>query len=137
MPEPTVPTDKLNFKRREDEFDSLYANNVQFEASVWDLKMVFGELDQSSGSTIVEQHTAVTVSWPEAKIMVYYFLVNLIGYQTRNGPIGIPAAVLPPRPDSSDTALDADGKKLYDYLAWVHDQLFSDHPYVPPGTEGL
>ena len=133
MPE---ETDKIDFKRREEEFESLYANNVQFEASVWDLKMIFGQLDQSTGSTVVEQHTAVTMAWPEAKIMAYFLLVNMTGYQSRNGPIQLPIAVIPTRPDPSDPSLNADGKKLAEYLAWVHDQFFSDHPYIPPGLTG-
>ena len=32
---------------RDPDFTSLYANNIRIERSVWDLKLIFGELDQS------------------------------------------------------------------------------------------
>ena len=123
------PIDKVVFTRDED-FTSLYANNVQYEASVWDLKIVFGELDQSKGPSVVEQHTAVTLSWPEAKIAAYFMLLNVLGHQARNGFIQLPSSVIPPRPDPE--TVEANDKDLVRYFAWVHDQFFSDHPYTPP-----
>ena len=127
------PTEKIDFRRNE-EFESLYANNVQFEASVWDLKMIFGQLDQAKGPSVVDQHTAVAVSWPEAMIAAYFMIVNIVSYQSRNGPIQIPRVVIPPRPDPSDPSLDEAGKKLIEYLAWVHDQFFGPSPFVPPSA---
>jgi hypothetical protein len=43
--------------RRDPDFATLYANNIRFEASVWDLKLLFGLLDLSKPTNIVEQHT--------------------------------------------------------------------------------
>ncbi|HEY1219527.1 MAG TPA: hypothetical protein VGF03_11360 [Bryobacteraceae bacterium] len=127
------PVDKLDFRRNE-EFASLYANNVQFESSVWDLKIMFGQLDQAKGPNVIEQHTAMTVSWPEAKIAAYFLLVNIIGYQSANGPIQIPSVVVPPRPDPNNASLDEAGKKVIEYVAWIHDQFFGPNPFVPPSA---
>jgi hypothetical protein len=127
---------KLEFKHDED-FTSLYANNISFESSVWDLKMLFGQLDQSqgAGNPVVEQHTAMTVPWPQIKLMAYYLVVNLALHQNQSGNIRVPAGVLPPRPDPSDPALDENGKNLCAYLVWVHNQFFGSDPYIPPGVD--
>ena len=126
-------TDSAVFTRNE-EFVSLYANNVQYEASVWDLKMVFGQLDQSKGPSAVEQHTAITLSWPEAKIAAYFMLLNVLGHQVRNGFIQLPNSVIPPRPDPENPTVEAHDKNLVRYFAWIHDQFFSGEPYMPPSV---
>jgi hypothetical protein len=123
------------FKRDED-FTTLYANNTQFESSVWDLKIIFGQLDQMKKPAVIQQHTAMTLSWPSAKIAAYYLLVNVILYQQVSGPVQLRADIIPKRPDPSDPSLDEAGKKMIEYLAWVHDQFFSDHPYIPPSLTG-
>jgi hypothetical protein len=87
---------KLTFTRVED-FVAAYANNIQLQPSVWDLKLVFGELDQSSGrADVVEQHTSVTLSWPEAKLLHYYLALALLGHELEDGKIYLPKRVLPP-----------------------------------------
>jgi hypothetical protein len=133
---PTLPGDNtIKFGRAED-FESLYANHTQYESSVWDLKFVFGQLDQGKGPQFIEQHTAMSVSWPQAKLMAYFTLVNLIIHQANNGTIQVPVAVRPPRPDASDpTIQDEAGKNVLRYLGWVHDQFFGSDPYIPPGVD--
>jgi len=126
--------DRIKLERSED-FESLYANNVQFENSVWDLKLIFGQLDQ--GKSCVEQHTAIAMSWIHAKIAAYYFLVNLIFHQAYEGPINVPARVVPPRPDPSAPEVEVAVKPTIEYLAWVHDQFFGPSPYVPPSVAAL
>lgn len=127
-------TEKPLETKRAEEFISLYANNAQFEASVWDLKILFGQLDQAL--SVVDQHTAITMAWPHAKVAAYYMVVNLIIHQARNGHVDLPPSVVPPRPDPLDPALDEPFRKTAKYLAWVHDQFFSDTPFVPPDLEG-
>lgn len=97
MPSEQTPASQSEFERDED-FLSVYANNVLFEPSVWDLKMIFGQLDQSEGRAVVEQHTAVTIPWAQAKVLSYYLQVNLTAYEIENGRIAIPTGVLPPEP---------------------------------------
>ena len=58
---------------RAQEFLARYANNVNYETSVFDLKIVFGELVQPLGKkAFIEQHTSVTLSWLEAKIAALF-----------------------------------------------------------------
>lgn len=88
----------------EEDFASLYANNVAYEASVWDLKLIFGQLDQNvaerqQGQTTVDYHTAITLPWSTVKTMVYFLRVNLAGHEAEAGPVKLPERVVPPRPN--------------------------------------
>jgi hypothetical protein len=128
---PQTPS-PLDFKR-DDDFVSLYANNVRFEPNVWDLKMVFGELDQSTGTTIVDQHTAISVSWRQAKLLAYYVGVNLIIHEADNGPVYLPPSVIPA---PFDPALVADTPRLvpvWELLAAMHKRFFPE--YYPRQTQ--
>jgi hypothetical protein len=99
MPETDVPVTNppVEFSRH-DNFESLYANNIQFEASEWDLKILFGELDLRGGKVAVEQHTAMNIPWVQAKLLLFYLGVQVAINEKINGPIRIPKTVLPPEP---------------------------------------
>jgi len=103
MTEPGIPSTQgldvtpPQFKRDED-FVSLYANHVFYEVSAWDLKLIFGQLDQARSPNLVAQHTAIALSWMQVKIMIYYLQVHLAIYEAQYGKVVIPAAILPPPP---------------------------------------
>jgi len=61
---------------RTDEMNTEYANNVFFEPTVWDLKLIFGEW--SSRANLVDWHTSVTVPWAQAKLMTRLILQGLL-----------------------------------------------------------
>jgi len=100
-----MPDEKRNppniQREMEEDFASLYANNVVYEPSVWDLKLIFGQLDQKStggeGQATVDYHTAITLPWSVVKLMVYYLRVNLAGHEAETGPVKLPERVLPAR----------------------------------------
>jgi len=123
--------------RKAEEFASLYANNVRFESSAWDLKIVFGQIDQSAGAdkVAVESHTAITVAWPTAKTMAYYLTANVLAQQAYAGLIPLQPNAVPTRPNSAEPSWAALDRKVVAYLAWIHDQFFSTTPYVPPSVE--
>jgi len=110
-PQPQAPPQEpqhltpLQFKRGED-FESLYANNVRFESSVWDLKLIFGQLDQSTGGEVIELHTAVTIPWTTAKILLHYLRVNIALHELENGKIRMPSRVFPNAPPPLTSELD-------------------------------
>jgi hypothetical protein len=85
---------KIELKRDED-YTSLYANNVRFESSVWDLKLIFGELDQSEGKEVIEQHTAITLPWAQAKLLMHFLNVQIAAHELTFGKIPIPPSVVP------------------------------------------
>jgi len=93
---------KLNDADVEDQSDELddvvpvYANNVRFEMTAWDLRMLFGQLMPiSEGRGQVDWHTDVTIPWAQAKLMHLYLGMNLTLYERENGKITIPVSVMP------------------------------------------
>ena len=57
-------------ERRPHDFNSEYANNTLFEPTVWDLKIIFGELFRSRDgkASDVDWHTAITMPWSQVKL---------------------------------------------------------------------
>jgi len=97
MPDKTLTTTPaLPPTVRRPDFASNYANNARFESTVYDLKVIFGQSELSSGSEIVDQHTAVTLPWPFVKVFLYYLQVQLIAQEVQNGPVVIPPSQIPP-----------------------------------------
>ena len=82
----------------EDDLFSEYANNSHFEPSVWDLKILFGQLHPSSGKGSVDWHAAITMPWAQAKLLSYFLRVNIAVHEFRFGKIAIPEPVLPQDP---------------------------------------
>jgi hypothetical protein len=98
-----------------EDINVAYANNVFFEGTIWDLKLIFGEV--SARSNTVGWHTSVTIPWAQAKLMQYYLAVNIEAHERINGKISFPTAMTPkepPPPDPSDTT--GDKKDFYDMV---------------------
>src|ERR1700727_754877 len=111
---------------RSEDHASVYSNNVGFEQSVWDLKILFGELDQSAG--VIEQHTAVTVPWSIAKISLYYLATQVAGYEIVNGKIPIPPSVVPlPPPALTDEQKgDPTLQRIHESFKRLHEQFLKN-----------
>lgn len=90
---PAVPQASLEFA---DEMYEAYANNVLYESSTWDLKLIFGQLDQSEGKIKVVQHSAITIPWIQAKLMVFWLRGQIEAHERKNGKIQVPSSVIPP-----------------------------------------
>ncbi|HTS51011.1 MAG TPA: hypothetical protein VMH05_23860 [Bryobacteraceae bacterium] len=131
MGEPLKEQPRLENARSE-EFEDFYANNVQFEATLWDLRLLFGQTDLAAQK--VNQHTGMSLPWPQAKLTAYFMIVNVIAHQATNGNIIIPDFVVPVRPNPSDPALEPMQKKTVEYLGWIYDQFFGTEPYIPPAV---
>jgi hypothetical protein len=114
-PETTGPDQ--SFLRRGEDFESLYANNVQFQPSEWDIKLVFGELetDIKSNTNFVEQHTGIALSWLQAKIMHYFLTLQLGVYELSHEKISVPPSLMPPAPDPSPD--DPMAKKIFELIS--------------------
>lgn len=91
---PVAPQPPRN--QRSEDFASVYSNNVAFETSLWDLRLIFGQLDQAVG--VVDQHTAVTIPWTLAKLALYHLECQLAAYEIIYGKIVLSTDVLPPVP---------------------------------------
>ena len=95
--------------RREDNFFSRYANNILYESTVYDLKLIFGQSDLSEGTEIVKQHSAITIPWSLIKLAIYFLEINLAIHELYNGRVTIPPQQIPipfPRPEPETAATD-------------------------------
>lgn len=94
----------VEFRRDPEDFATRYANNAHFEATIWDLKLTFGQTDATLGPNVIVQHTAVTVPWSYAKIFLYLLQANIAAQEAENGHIEVPANILvaPPKTPSQE-----------------------------------
>jgi hypothetical protein len=93
-----------------------YANNVWFGPTVWDLKLVFGELAPALlKKGVIDWHTAITLPWAQAKLMSYYLQLNVEVHELQNGVIKIPSMMLPPGPEIPKTS-DPGEKAVFELI---------------------
>ncbi len=120
------------FFRRGDEYESLYANSVYFQPSEWDLKLIFGELDNDpkDGSAFVEQHTAISVPWLQAKLMNYYLTLQVGAYEMMHGEVPVPESLMPveyPLDPNADEAT----RKMHDFIENTRRDFFALRKSIP------
>jgi len=95
--EKTADEKKIIPYQHSSDFRLRYANNVFYETTLFDIKTTFGELVQSPGKeTFVEQHSAITMSWLEAKLAVIFLAINVATHEKKFGTVSIPEGVMPP-----------------------------------------
>ncbi len=88
---------QFELRRNSEIFFSLYANNVQVESNLFDLKLVFGVLDlRNATKPSVDQISGVNLSWPEVKLLLYFMKLHLALHELENGKVKIPTSALPP-----------------------------------------
>ena len=127
MAEQTNGAPATFFQRTED-FISLYANNFQVEQSAFDLKLIFGELNQSENKVRVDQHSSVTIPWVQAKLLIYYLQVNLAGFEVQRGKIKIPNDLLPSPvpPVPSEQKNDPKIQELFELIKKIREQFVTN-----------
>jgi hypothetical protein len=113
-----------------DHLESAYANNSRFETSVWDLKILFGQLEQHSGSAVIDWHTAVTIPWMHAKVLIYFMRVNMVFHELGpSGTIKVHPNVKPPKPvpPSEQEKKDTPGaEEIYKAITKLHAEMFGE-----------
>lgn len=111
---------------RQNKFATVYANNFNFEPSVWDLKVILGQLEQHTGSAIVDWHTAVTIPWIQVKLVAYYLRIQATWYEAANGRINIPAFAMPkpPEPPAGGTENDPIAVAWHEAAKKIYSEMF-------------
>ena len=111
--------------QRHENFESWYANNIQFFSSESDLRLICGELDWPQGNLIVQQHTALVVSWLQAKIMAYFISLHVGIHEMAHGKISVTAPMLPPEPTppTGDLENDPMAKQVYEYIKKAREEF--------------
>jgi hypothetical protein len=125
-PEKTIQYDPLP---EESFYREIYANNVYFEPSAWDLKLIFGQLDQRQGKTLIRQHTAVTLTWPEVKVVLYWLRGQLQFHEETQGKVIIPPAGLPgevPPPTEETKQTEPNSEKAFVIFKKLREELLKE-----------
>lgn len=119
---PDSNRDRLPVKT--EEIQSSYANNTRFEPSVWDLKILFGQLDASLGKGQVDWHTALTMPWIQAKIFSYLLQLNIAVYEQTHGKIRIPLEVMPAAPSWPED--DTRAQEIMQVMSAIYQRFLED-----------
>ena len=107
------------------DFVHRYANQVTFELNVSDLRIVFGITEKNAASVY---HTAITVTWAEAKLLHHFLLQNIKAYEFFEGKILIPAGMMPPSPPEprEDRKDDSTAQTIYREMVKLHEAFLAD-----------
>jgi hypothetical protein len=120
--------------RRAENFESKYSNNVHLEMSTWDLKMTFGELDQSLGPHVVNQHTAMSMPWAYVKILAYLLRLNVLGHEAGHGRIIIPKGLIPEVPKEKPGNLEVP-EEYFAAARALYEDFISENPEAAPNSQ--
>jgi hypothetical protein len=115
-----------NVGRRSPDFYAAYANQIRFETSSWDLKIIFGQLDQSAGSPDVEWQSAVTIPWAQVKLGIFSLQAQVAAYEHLFGKIQTPWDVIPPgptKPSDEELARNPASKGLYEKVLKLYEDF--------------
>jgi len=105
-----------------------YANNAWFEVSGWDLKILFGQLEQTPKNEI-DWHTAITIPWTLAKILEYYIRANLAFYEKKFTSVNLPKQLRPqaPVPPTEEQLKDdPQATELWETYKKIYQEVFGD-----------
>jgi hypothetical protein len=120
-------TPPIQFERTE-HFIASYANSIIFEPSAWDLKLIFGQLDHVSSTTLVKQHLAVTIPWPQAKLALFWLRVQVeVAENQARAKIPIRQDFLPPElpPLTSEQQDDPTTREFYDLYHKIREEFLA------------
>ncbi|MGB9203418.1 MAG: hypothetical protein WCB94_05515 [Terriglobales bacterium] len=127
------PPSGIEFRRSEG-FRNEYANNTFLESTAWDLKVIFGQADLAISPNTVVQHTGITLSWPQVKILLYFLQIHLTVHEVDYGRLTIPKGVIVdvPVPDKETLKQYPNAMQIYKEMCKVHDDFLAANPEAAP-----
>ena len=122
----SAQSEKTTFERTPD-FISTYANSVVYEATAWDLKMKFGQVENVAGNSLVKQHITVTIPWAQAKLALYWLRLQVQAMELQTGKIPIRKDVIPVAPPElpPEQANDPATKAIYEMVVKLHQDFIA------------
>ncbi|HTS47939.1 MAG TPA: DUF3467 domain-containing protein [Bryobacteraceae bacterium] len=88
MEEPTLTN--VEYVEPDDGRLIVYANNVMWGVTSYDVRLLFGELleiDPKENKAVIEQRVQVTMSWLQAKQLLEILQGKIAAYEAKNGVI--------------------------------------------------
>ena len=108
---------------RSSDFVERYANHVAFELNALDVRLVFGTTQKDSPTSA---HTAISMTWAEAKILHHYLSGNLMIYESLEGKIRIPRGAIPPPPPAPKEDASPERVAVANALRRLYDDFVSE-----------
>ena len=105
--------------------EQVYANSTTTEITAWDLKILFGQIEQHTGKFVTDWHTAVTMPWMQAKILDYYLQAQIAWYEKSYMPITIPAGSVPAIPEVPEDTTPMIAEYLQ-FVREIHNRIFGN-----------
>ena len=137
--EKTVPQDPSTIKyEKAASFHEIYANNVFMEASLWDLKLILGQLSQQLAPGTVVQNASVTLPWAQVKVLRYFLGLHLLSHELQNGRVQIPPTIVTPIPKEFPTTWGFSGPRAGDIHAALREcylEFITANPEAAPPDE--
>ncbi|HYA24654.1 MAG TPA: hypothetical protein VEF05_10875, partial [Terriglobales bacterium] len=95
--------------------------------------MVFGEIDWIENKPVIRQHTAMSISWLQAKILQYFLNFHVAAYEMVHGPIPVPSDVIPPPPNAptGDLANNPTAQRIYEHVKKLREEFIASLGKVP------
>jgi hypothetical protein len=128
MPDNTTEQSATARFEHTEQFISSYANSVTFEPTAWDLKLIFGQLEQGSNTTVVKQHLAVTIPWAQVKLALFWLRVQVEAMEEQAGKIPLRKDVLPPElpPLTDEQKNDPATRKLHECYRKAREEFIAN-----------
>lgn len=103
----------------------FYANIVNFGATAWDVRLLFGQVIKRGEQEEFEPRVAVTIPWLQAKVMSAYLQLNIFAYEKMSGKIDVPPNLLPSLPQPSPEITDPNFKAMTELLQKKLEQILA------------
>jgi hypothetical protein len=118
-------TPEIQLTRAQNFWDS-YANNVRIESSVWDFRLIFGNLDQGTTPSTVKLQNSVYIPWAQAKLLLYFLHLHVMFHEKQDGPLQVPVRVVPPPMETvfPDLEKEPGGQAILERARKLHVELF-------------
>ena len=131
-------TPPIDFRKTEP-FLREYSNHVLLENSAWDLKLTFGQTDQSISPMTVVQHSAITMPWSQVKVLTYFLQFHLLAHEAMLGHVPVPQNTIPavPPPDKDTAEQFPNAVELNKALCKLRDEFMAANPEAMLASERL
>jgi predicted RNA-binding protein len=96
--------------------------------------VVFGQTDQKISPLTVIQHSAITLSWAEVKVLTFFLRAHLAGHEAQVGRVVILPDVVAPVPSEMPRGVPnaTMWKKAYDAMNKLYEEFMRENPESAP-----
>jgi hypothetical protein len=113
---------------RGEDFVNLYANHLISDSTAWDMKLTFGQFEETDGKTVIRQKAAINLPFGLAKLAIYWMQIAIIAHEIETGrKVNIRQNMRPPAPPepSSELANDPTVTEYYNVVKKLYEDFIA------------